>query len=328
MKAYVLRSYGPPDALNLVEVDQPVPGDDEVLVRVCATSVNPYDWHHLRGEPRIARLMPGTLGLRGPKFDILGCDMAGRVESVGAGVTQFRPGDDVFALLRGGGFAQYVSVRQDLLVPMPERLSYEQAAALPMAALTALLSLRVEGRIQSGQTVLVNGAAGGIGTFAVQLARASGAQVTGVCSTRNVDLVRSLGADDVIDYTRADFTRTGKRYDLLLDIAGSRTVRACRRVLEPRGTFVAVGGPAGRWLQPAGQMFAAAATGPFVSQRVVVANSVGTSDRRQSLRALVEFIEAGQVTPVIDRSYPFEDLRAAITYQEQGHCAGKVVVTV
>jgi NADPH:quinone reductase-like Zn-dependent oxidoreductase len=328
MKAYVLGSYGSPDALHLADVDTPVPADDEVLVRVRATSVNPYDWHHMRGEPYVARLMPGTLGLRGSKISILGCDMAGQVEAVGKDVTQFRPGDDVFALLRGGGFAEYVSVPENLLARKPANLSYEQAAAVPMAAVTALLALRDEGRIQPGQTVLVNGASGGVGTFAVQIARAYGAKVTGVCGGRNVDLVRSIGADEVIDYTREDFTRHGQRYDLLLDIAGSRTVSACRRALTPQGTLVVVGGPAGRWLQPAGHVFAALAVARFVPQRIAMADSVASRDPEQNMLALAESIEAGKVAPVIDRRYPFEELRAAITYQEEGHSAGKVVVAV
>ncbi len=327
MKAFVLRSYGSPDKLELSDIDQPVPADDEVLVRVRATCVNPYDWHHMRGEPYVARLLPG-LGLRGPSLSILGCDMAGRVEAVGRDVTEFRPGDDVYALLREGGFAEYVSVREDLLAPKPKNLSYEQAAAVPMAALTAWVGLSEVGRLQPGQRVLVNGASGGVGTFAVQIARALGATVTGVCSTRNVELVRSLGADEVIDYTTEDFTRSGRRYDLLLDNAGSRSVSACRRVLTPKGTFVAVGGQAGRWLQPAGHAFSALAVAPLVSQRMVLADAVGCTEKKRHLTTLTEFIEDGRITPVIDRRYPFEEIPAAVRYQEAGHAPGKVVVTV
>lgn len=241
MKALVLRSYGSPDVLEFTDTDTPVPADNEVLVRVRATSVNPYDWHHMRGEPYVARLIPGTLGLRAPKINILGCDMAGQVEAVGKDVTEFRPGDDVFALLKEGSFAEYVSVPESLLAPKPKNLSYEQAAAVPMAAVTALAGLRDAGRIQSGQKVLVNGASGGVGTFAVQLARAFGATVTGVCSTRNVELVRSIGADEVVDYTAEDFTQSGQHHDLLLDNAGSQPASACRRVLTPKGTLVVVG---------------------------------------------------------------------------------------
>ncbi|MGX7674273.1 NAD(P)-dependent alcohol dehydrogenase [Plantactinospora sp. DSM 117369] len=328
MKAAILRSYGPPDALDLTDVQRPAPGDDEVLVRVRATSVNPYDWHHIRGEPLVARLLPDGPALRAPGISILGCDMAGQVEAVGRNVTEFRPGDDVYALLSGGGFGEYVCVREDLLAAKPANLSYEQAAAVPMAGVTALVGLRDVGRIQPGQRVLVNGASGGVGTFAVQLARAFGATVTGVCSSRNVDLVRSLGADEVVDYTTEDFTRRGRRYDLLLDNAGSRSVPAYRRVLTRNGTLVLVGGPAGRWLQPAGRVFAALAVGPLVSQRIAIADAVRCPDKKQCLRLLAELIEDGKVTPVVDRRYPFAEIRAAVRYQEEGHSPGKVVVTL
>jgi len=328
MKAFVLGSYGSSDHLDLTAVDTPVPAADEVLVRVRATSVNPYDWHHMRGEPRVARLMPGTLGLRGPKLRILGGDMAGQVEAVGEDVTEFRPGDDVFALLEQGGFAEYVSVPERLLARKPGNLSYEQAAAVPMAATTALLGLRDVARIEPGQKVLVNGASGGVGTFAVQIARALGARADAVCSLPNADLARSIGADDVIDYTSQDFTRSGRRYDVLLDIAGSRPVFACRRVLAPRGTLVLIGGPAGRWLQPAGHMFSALAMAPLVSQRIAMADTVSCTAKKQILMTLTTLIEDGKVTPVISRRYPLHDIREAVRYQEQGHAAGKVVVTI
>jgi NADPH:quinone reductase-like Zn-dependent oxidoreductase len=309
-------------------VDTPVPAADEVLVRVRATSVNPYDWHHMRGEPRIARMMPGTLGLRAPKLRILGRDMAGQVEAVGADVTGFRPGDDVFALLEQGGFAEYVSVPEHVLVRKPGNLSYEQAAAVPMAATTALLGLRDVARIEPGQKVLVNGASGGVGTFAVQIARALGARADAVCSLPNADLARSIGADDVVDYASQDFTRRGRRYDVLLDIAGSRPVFACRRVLAPRGTLVLIGGPAGRWLQPAGHMFSALAMAPLVSQRIAMADTVSCTARKQILMTLTTLIEDGKVIPVINRRYSFDDIQEAVRYQEQGHAAGKVVVTI
>jgi len=328
MKAFVLGSYGSSDHLDLTAVDTPVPAADEVLVRVRATSVNPYDWHHMRGEPRVARMMPGTLGLRAPKLRILGGDMAGQVEAVGADVTEFRPGDDVFALLEQGGFAEYVSVPERLLARKPANLSYEQAAAVPMAATTALLGLRDVARIEPGQKVLVNGASGGVGTFAVQIARALGARADAVCSLPNADLARSIGADDVIDYTSQDFTRSGRRYDVLLDIAGSRPVFACRRVLAPRGTLVLIGGPAGRWLQPAGHMFSALAMAPLVSQRIAMADTVSCTAKKQILMTLTTLIEDGKVTPVISRRYPLHDIREAVRYQEQGHAAGKVVVTI
>ena len=329
MKAFVLGSYGSSDHLDLTAVDTPVPAADEVLVRVRATSVNPYDWHHMRGEPRVARLMPGTLGLRAPKLRILGGDMAGQVEAVGQGVTEFRPGDDVFALLEhGGGFAEYVSVPERLLARKPANLSYEQAAAVPMAAVTALLGLRDVGRIEPGQKVLVNGASGGIGTFAVQIARALGAGADAVCSAPNADLVRSIGADNVTDYAKEDFTRSGRRYDVLLDVAGSRPVSACRRVLVPRGTLVLIGGPAGRWLQPAGHVFASLARGPLVPQRIAIADTVLCPAKKQILTTLTTLIEDGKVTPVISRTYPFHDIAEAVRYQEQGHVPGKIVVTI
>jgi NADPH:quinone reductase-like Zn-dependent oxidoreductase len=328
VKAFVLRSYGSPEQLTLADADQPVPAAGEVLVRVRATSVNPYDWHLLRGEPYIARLIPGGLGLRAPGVPILGCDMAGQVEAVGRDVTRFGPGDEVFALLPGGGFAEYVTVPEDLLARKPRNLTYEQAAAVPMAAVTALLGLRDQGRLGPGHKVLVNGASGGVGTFAVQIARALGASVGAVCSAPHADLVRSLGAEDVIDYQTADFTRSGQRYDLILDISGRRPVTACRRVLADGGTLVLVGGPAGRWLQPAGHVFGSLALAPLARRRVALTDTVGSRQKAQNLIALTALIEEQQVTPVIDRTYPFADLPAAVRYQEEGHVPGKVVITV
>jgi NADPH:quinone reductase-like Zn-dependent oxidoreductase len=328
VKAFILHSYGSPEDLELTDIETPAPRPGEVLVRVRATSVQPHDWHHMRGEPYVARLMPGTLGLRKPKISILGADVAGQVEGVGAGVTDFRPGDPVFAMLEQGGFAEYVCVKSDRLAPMPPDLSFDEAAAVPLAASTALIALRDVGRVEPGQRVLVNGASGGVGTFAVQLARAFGARVTAVCSTRNVELVRSIGADEVIDYTKADFTRTAQRYDLLVDIAGSRSAWTCRRVLTRKGTFVAVGGPAGRWLQPAGHVFAALAMSPFVPQRMVLADVVQAAHAKQNLLALTRLIESGAVRPVMDRSFPFVEIPSAIAYQEAGRARGKVVVGI
>ena len=326
MKAFVLRSYGSPDHLELADTDQPVPADGEVLVKVQATSVNPYDWHFMRGEPRVARLMPG-MGLRGPTLSILGCDMAGQVEAVGRSVTRFGPGDEVYALLPGGGFGEYVTVPQDLLARKPRNLGFHEAAAVPMAAVTALIGLRDRGRIQPGQKILVNGASGGVGTFAVQIARAFGATVTGVCGARHVDLVRSIGAAEVIDYGKQDFTRSGDRYDLILDVAGSRPARACRKIMTRRGTFVIVGGPAGRWVQPVGHVFSSLAAGPLISQTVAMVDTVGRAQKAQDLDALTTLIEDRQVTPVIDRTYPFGELPEAVRYVEAGHAQGKVVVT-
>jgi NADPH:quinone reductase-like Zn-dependent oxidoreductase len=328
MRAFVVPSYGPPDVLELRDIQVPVPGDDEVLIRVRATCVQPYDWHGVRGEPRIARLMPGLLGLRRPKVGVLGADVAGQVEAVGKDVTEFRRGDEVFAMPGQGGFAEYACVRASELAPKPKNLSFEQAAAVPLSALTALLALRDQGRVGPGQRVLVNGASGGVGTFAVQLARAFGAKVTGVCGTRNVDLVRSIGADEVIDYTAEDFTRQERRYDLLLDIAGSRSGWACRRVLAPKGTYVVIGGPGGRWLQPVGHMVAALAVSPLVSQRMAMTAIGVSNENKHNLVTLTGLIEDGKIAPVIDRTYPFEEIPTALGYQEEGHGTGKVVITI
>jgi NADPH:quinone reductase-like Zn-dependent oxidoreductase len=317
MKALVLSAYG---TLTFKDVPDPVPAEGEVLVRVRATSVNPYDWHHLRGEPYVARLMPGGLGLRRPKLGILGCDVAGRVETAGK---VFSRGDDVYALLPGGGHAEYVCVPEDLLAPMPANLTHEQAAVMPMAAVTAMLALR---GVEAGQRVLVNGASGGVGTFAVQVAKALGARVDAVCGA-GAGLVRSLGAEHVVDYRAADFTRSGRRYDVVLDIAGSRSLPACRRILERDGVFVAVGGPAGRWLQPAAHAFGALAAGPVVGRRTVLADAVACREKKAVLGELAALAERGALTPVVDRTYPFDDLRAAFAYQEAGHAKGKVAVT-
>jgi NADPH:quinone reductase-like Zn-dependent oxidoreductase len=328
MKAYVQHRYGPPDRLELTDVPAPVPAAGEVLVRVRATSVNPYDWHLLRGEPRVARLMPGLVGLRAPKFPVPGCDLAGQVQATGQGVTQFRPGDDVFALVSYGCYAEYVTVPETMLARMPGSLSFEQAAAVPMAALTALTGLRDTGRVESGQQVLVNGASGGVGTFAVQLARAFGARADAVCRAVNAELARSLGAGEVIDRGSADFTRCGKRYDLLLDIAGTRQVPACRRVLTPTGAMVVIGGPAGRWLQPAGHVLAAMAMSPLVRQRVALAQTVIGPGCQEDLRTLAKLADDGRLSPVIGARYPFARLPQAITDQESGRIPGKVVITL
>ena len=328
MKAFVLTSYGTPDRLTLTDVAQPVPGAGEVLVRVRATSVNPYDWHSISGQPYVARLIPGGPGLRGPRIRVPGCDMAGDVVAVGQGATSFRPGDEVFGLLSDGGFGEYVSVRADLLARKPANLSYEQAAAVPMAGVTALLGVRDVGGLVRGQRVLVNGGSGGVGTFAVQIARALGGTVTAVCGAHNAALVKSLGADSVVDYRAEDFTRQGARYDLVLDIAGGHGAAALRRALTRDGTIVVVGGPAGRWVQPAAHVLAALAVGPLISARVRLADAVGCAHKKECLAALTGLIESGAVTPVIDRGYRFEEMPAAVRYQMAGHAPGKVVVTV
>jgi NADPH:quinone reductase-like Zn-dependent oxidoreductase len=328
MKAFVLHSYGSSDRLVAENLARPVPAGNEVLVRLRATSINPYDWHTMRGEPRVARLMGGNLGLRRPKLAILGADVAGTVVAVGAKVTEFRLGDEVYALVNGGGFAEYVCVAESELTPKPSNLSFEQAAAVPLAASTALLGLRDEGHIEPGQRVLINGASGGVGTFAVQIAKALGAEVTGVCSAHNVELIRSIGADDVIDYTKEDFTTRARRYDLLLDIAGSRSASAARKVLIRKGTYVVVGGQAGRWIQPAGHAFSVLALSPFVPQRMALADLVRSKERKHNLVTLTGLIEDGKITPVIDRRFAFADIPAAVSYQEAGHAPGKVVVSM
>jgi NADPH:quinone reductase-like Zn-dependent oxidoreductase len=324
MKAIVYDKYGSPDdVLELREIDRPIVEDDEVLVRVRAASVNPYDWHWVTGLPYFSRIQ---FGLLKPKANGPGADLAGQVEAVGDNVTQFRPGDEVFGEVETGSLAQYVCVSEDSVVPKPGNLTFEQAAAVPMAALTALQGLRDKGRIQPGQKVLINGASGGVGTFAVQLAALFGAEVTGVCSTRNVDMVRSIGADHVVDYTQEDFTRNGQRYDLMFDLVGNRSVSDCRRVLNPKGVYVAsFGQPDHRWLGPLAQLLRMLLLSPFVSQKMVTFVAKTTNE---DLHFLKDRIEAGKVTPVIDRTYPLSDVPEAIRYLEEGHARGKVAISV
>jgi NADPH:quinone reductase-like Zn-dependent oxidoreductase len=321
MKAIVYHKYGSPDVLELREIDRPAVDADGVLVRVRAASVNALDWHLIRGLPYAGRVI---LGLRKPKRNIPGVDLAGRVEAVGREVTQFRPGDEVMGHCRGA-FAEYVCGRERNFVPKPARITFEQAAAVPVAGLTALQGLRDVGRIGSGQQVLINGAAGGVGTFAVQIAKSFGAEVAGVCSARNVDMVRSLGADRVIDYAKDDFTRTAQRYDLIFDVAGSRSLSDCRRVLAHDGTLVLVGAPEGRWLAPFPRLLRAFVLSRFVSQRLVM--FLAKVDR-SDLVALKELIEAGKVTPVVDRCYPLREAAEAIRYVEAKHARAKVIVTL
>jgi NADPH:quinone reductase-like Zn-dependent oxidoreductase len=322
MKAIVHDRYGAPDVLELREIDQPQVGDDEVLVRVHAASVNPADWYAMAGVPWIAR--PPT-GLGRPKTGRVGLDLAGVVAAVGGAVTRFQPGDEVFGV-GTGTLAESVAVPEQALVGKPANLSFEQAAAVPVAALTALQGLRDKGRIQPGQQVLVNGASGGVGTFAVQLAKASGAEVTGVCSTRNLDMVASLGADRVVDYTREDFTRTDRRYDLLLDVAGSRSWSACRRVLTPRAIHVLVGAPKGnRLLGPLGHILKVQLASLRASQKVRF--FISKADH-QDLAVLQELLEAGTVTPVVERSYPLRQTADALRYLGEGHARGKLVITL
>jgi NADPH:quinone reductase-like Zn-dependent oxidoreductase len=316
MKAFIYERYGPPETLRMAEVDKPVPKVDEVLVKVLAASVNAADWHVLRGKPLFSR---ATLGLLRPKHQILGGDVAGRVEAVGGGVTRFQPGDEVYANLLDhgyGGFAEYASVPVGVMSLKPAQLSFEEAAAVPMAATTALQGLGHHGELRPGQRVLINGATGGVGSFAVQLAKASGAEVTGVTSTPNLDLVRSLGADHVLDYTTTDFTRGGGRYDLILDTVGNRSVPDLKRALAPGGRAAVTG-----FTSVARLLGVSLRGGKDVAQ---VQAHVTTRD----LELLSELIEAGKLRPQIDRRYRFADIPAAIAYLEQGRARAKVVVAM
>ena len=323
MKAIVYEEYGPPEVLQLREVEKPIPEDNEVLVKVHAAAVNYGDWAILRGKPFVVRLMSG--GLLKPKHTILGADVAGRVEAVGGNVKQFQPGDEVFGDISAcgfGGFAEYVSVPENALALKPANISFEEAAAVPMAGVVALQGLRDQGEIQAGQKVLIVGASGGNGTFAVQIAKSFGAKVTGVCSTRNLDLVRSIGADHVIDYTREDFTQSGQRYDLILAAGGYRSIFDYRRALSPKGTYVMVGGAMA-------QVYEAMILGPFISmagsKKMV---NLAAMPSQEDLVFVKELLEAGKVVPVIDRRYPLSEVAKALRYYGEGHSQGKVVVTV
>ena len=322
MKAIVYHNYGSPDVLKCEEIEKPTAGDDEVLIKVRAASVNPLDWHFMRGTPYFLRIMAG---LRKPKVTRLGVDVAGQVEAVGRNVTQFKPGDEVFGVCRGA-FAEYACTSESALVMKPDNVTFEQAASVPVAALTALQGLRDKGQIQPGQKVLINGAAGGVGTFAVQIAKSFGADVTGVCSTRNVDMVRSIGADQVIDYTQEDFTKSGQRYDLIFDCVGNHSLSACRRVLNPKGIYIAVGGPSGRWMiGPLARVITALVLSRFVSQKLVM---VLAKPSKEDLTIMRDLMEAGKVTPVIDKRYRLSEVPEAIRYLEEGHARGKVVITL
>jgi NADPH:quinone reductase-like Zn-dependent oxidoreductase len=325
MKAIVYRCYGSPDVVKLEDVAKPTPTDGRVLVKVHAASVNPLDWHYMRGDPYIMRI---GVGLGTPTDTRLGVDFAGTVEAVGKNVTRFKPGDEVFGG-KGGAFAEFVSVRDNgALVPKPANLTFEQAAAVPVAAVTALQALRDQGKLQPGQKVLINGASGGVGTFAVQIAKALGADVTAVCSTRNVELVRSLGADHVIDYTHEDFTKGGQSYDLILDAVGNRSLLENRHVLNPSGIYVGIGGgrPSdGGFIGPLIGPIKELVLSPFVSQKFVTFEA---ELNKEDLTILSDLMQAGKVTPVIDRRYKLSDTAEAIRYLEQGHARGKVVITL
>ena len=316
MTAFVYERYGPPETLRTAQVDKPAPDAGDVLVKVLAASVNAADWHCLRGKPYFSR---ATLGLRRPKHQLLGVDIAGKVEAVGSGVTRFKPGDEVYANLLDhgfGGFAEYASVPVDVMALKPANLSFEEAAAVPMAAVTALQGVGHHGAVQPAQSVLINGASGGVGTFAVQIAKSYGAEVTGVTSTRNIDLVRSLGADHVVDYTTTDFTRGGRGYDLVLDTVGNRSASDLKRALAAGGKAAVTG------FTSVGKLLGVSLRGGKALAQVQA--HVTTKD----LELLSELIEAGKVRPQIDRRYPFAEIPAAIAYLEQGRARGKVVVGV
>ena len=324
MKAIVQERFGPPDVLRLVDTDPPEVGTDDVLVRVHAAALNPYDWHIMRGDPLVARLM-GEVGLRKPKARVAGVDAAGRVEAVGASVRGLAPGDEVLGFCQGA-FAEYARAEADKVVPKPARLTFEQAATLPMAGTTALRGIRDVGAVTAGHRVLVNGAAGGVGTYAVQIAAALGAQVTGVCSTRNVELVRSIGAAHVVDYTTEDFTDGRVRYDVILDNVGNRPLSRLRRALTPTGILVLNGGGSpGHVLGPVGSILRAVVVNRLVRERLRLLPHEQNSDQLLTLTGLVE---AGKLTPVLDRTYPLADTAEGLRRVEQGHARGKVVITL
>jgi len=325
MKAIVYCDYGLAN-LKLADVKKPTPNDEQILVKVRAASVNPYDWHFIEGTPKIVRLM--GVGLRKPKDTQVGVDFAGTVEAVGKNVTQFKPGDDVFGG-KGGAFAEYVCRRAEGAVALkPASITFEQAASVNIAGITALQALRDKGKVQPGQKVLINGASGGVGTFAVQIAKSFGADVTGVCSTRNVDLVRSLGADHVIDYTKEDFAKGTDRYDVILDNVPNHSLSECRHILNPKGKYVMIGGGGpndSRWVGPFGRVIHALLVSPFISQEM----GMMMADANQNdLTVLADMMQSGKVKPVIDRTYKLNEVPAAIAYLEEGHARGKVVITI
>jgi len=325
MKAIVYCDYGLSN-LKLEDVEKPVPTDNQILVKVRAASVNPYDWHFVEGTPKIMRMM--GVGLRKPKDTRLGVDFAGTVEAVGKSVTTFKPSDDVFGG-KGGAFAEYVCRRAEGAVALkPANITFEQAASVNIAGITALQGLRDKGKVQPGQKVLINGASGGVGTFAVQIAKSLGADVTGVCSTRNVDLVRSLGADHVIDYTKEDFAKGAERYDVILDNVPNHSLSECRRILNPNGKYVMIGGGGpndNRWIGPFGRVINTMVLSPFVSQKM---GMMMADPSQKDLAILGDLVQTGKVKPVIDRTYKLSEVPAAIAYLEEGHARGKVVITV
>jgi len=322
MQAAVRRCYGSPDVIELLNIEKPQPKDDEVLVRVRAASVNPLDWHELRGSPYLLRLFRG---LGKPDNVRMGVDYSGTVEAVGANVTTFKPGDEVFGG-RNGAFAQYVTVTADRAIALkPANMSFEQAASVGIAGITALQALRDKGQIKSGQRVLINGASGGVGTFAVQIAKSFGAQVTAVCSTRNVELVRSIGADHVFDYKKEDYTDSGEQYDLIIDNVGNHGLLANRGVLTADGKFVMIGGAKGNWIAPLLGPIKALMLSPFVKQELLL---ILAEFNQGDLNVLGDLMQSGAMTPVIDRTYSLYELPQAIAYSEEGHARGKIIITV
>jgi NADPH:quinone reductase-like Zn-dependent oxidoreductase len=325
MKAIVYREYGTADVLRYEVTEKPLPGDNQVLIKVRAASVNPLDWHYMRGTPYLMRL--GETGLGKPVDPRMGVDVAGEVEAVGKSVSRFKPGDAVFGV-SGGAFAEYAVASQNRVALKPANLTFAQAAAVPVAAMTALQALRDTGRIKPGQKVLINGASGGVGTFAVQIAKAFGAEVTGVCSTRNVEMVRALGAEHVIDYTKEDFTRSARRYEVVLDNVGNRPLSDLRSVATPEGIVVLIGGGGpedGQWIGPMARPVEAFVMSPFVSQEVVM---LLADINREDLGVMKDLIETKRVTPVIDRTYKLSETAEAIRYLEAGRARGKVIITV
>ena len=323
MKAIVCTQYGPPDALQFKEVAKPTPAANELLIKICAASANPLDWRIMRGDPFFVRL---AFGLRKPKLEVLGSDFAGRVEAVGKDVTQFQPGDEVFGAkgFAGGAFAEYVCAREEELAPKPANVSFEAAAAVPIAAITALLGLRDKGGIKAGQKVLVDGASGGVGTFAVQIAKSFGTEVTAVCSTTKLDTARSIGADHMIDYTREDFTQNGQQYDLILAANAHHSIFAYRRALSPNGICVKAGGEP--TLQGAYEDLLLASFLSRIGRKKTC--TFFAKGNKKDLVFLQELLQSGKIVPVIDRRYPLSETAEALRYLEEGHAQGKVIITV
>ena len=327
MKAVIYTEFGPPDVLQITEIDKPAPKENEVLVKVRAASVNPFDWHMIRGTPFLMRAM--MAGLRKPKEPRVGVDCAGTVEAVGEDVTQFKPGDDVFGG-KSGAFAEYLCIPADGGVALkPANVTFEQAAGIQIAGCTALQALRDKGKLQKGQKVLINGASGGVGTFAVQIAKSMGAQVTGVCSTRNVELVRSLGADHVIDYTKEDFLKSAERYDVILDNVGTQPLSAFRQILNPKGNYMIIGGggpeDSGGLIGPLARPIQALLMSPFIGQKMGMMMAKASQN---DLRLLADLMQSGKIMTVIDRTYPLSEIREAVRYLETGRARGKVIIDI